>query len=243
MRQRQLGRPGVAAELVGGAGVVLDVDGGLLGLDEELARAADAEAVVGGLGRAADLDGVLVDDVLVGLGVALRVVDVPAEGLEEGVEELAAELGLVVVRRSGRRRGCGRSARRGRGLPWGRAWRGPVGSGEVLEKRLIGKRQFARQEAEAGRGKERGGHSSDLAARAKGLLSRKRREGDLFIRWGLRGPEVSVCGGGGIIIGIGGVFAFLVARGTKGRWRSLACCSSKWWRGSCCQWDSVAGSQ
>ena len=97
MRERQFGGPGVAAELEGGAGVVFDVDRGLLGLDEELARAADAEAVVRGLGRAADLDGVLVDDVLVGLGVAGPVVDVPAEGLEERVDELAADLGLVVV--------------------------------------------------------------------------------------------------------------------------------------------------
>ena len=79
---------------------------GLLGLDEELARAADAEAVVGRLGGAADLDGVLVDHVLVGFGVALLVVDVPAEGLEEGVDELAAELGLVVLAGRGRRRGC-----------------------------------------------------------------------------------------------------------------------------------------
>ena len=48
--ERQLGRPGVAAQLEGGADVVLDVDGGLLGFDEELARAADAEAVVRGRG-------------------------------------------------------------------------------------------------------------------------------------------------------------------------------------------------
>ena len=77
-RERQLGRPGVAAELEGRAGVVLDVDRRLLGLDEELARAADAEAVVGRLGRAADLDGVLVDDVLVGFGVALRCCPCPS---------------------------------------------------------------------------------------------------------------------------------------------------------------------
>ena len=40
-------------------------------------------------------EGVFVDDVLVGFGVAAGVVDVPAEGEEEGVEELAAELGFV----------------------------------------------------------------------------------------------------------------------------------------------------
>ena len=124
--ERELGGPGVAAELEGGADVVLDVDGGLLGFEEELAGAADAEAVVGRLGGLADFDGVFVDDVLVGLGVALLVVNVPAEGLEERVEEFAADLGFVVVGRAGRRRGCGRTAGRGRGLvvvvaPSGRA--------------------------------------------------------------------------------------------------------------------------
>ena len=64
--QGQLGAPGVAAELVGRVHVPFDVHRGLLGLDEELARAADAEAVVGRLGAAADLDGVLVHHVLVG---------------------------------------------------------------------------------------------------------------------------------------------------------------------------------
>ena len=37
---------------------------------------------------------------LVSVGVAPLVVDVPAEGLEEGVDELAAELGLVVAARA-----------------------------------------------------------------------------------------------------------------------------------------------
>ncbi len=95
-RQGQLGAPGIAAKLIGGAGVVLDGDRGLLGLDEELADAADAKAVVRGLGRAADLDGVFVDDVLVGFGVACLVVDVSAECVEERVDELAADLGFVV---------------------------------------------------------------------------------------------------------------------------------------------------
>ena len=94
--QGQLGAPRVAAELVGRVHVAFDVHRGLLGLDEELARAADAEAVVGRLGAAAHLDGLLVHHVLVGLGVALLVGDVPAQRLEEGVDELAADLGFVV---------------------------------------------------------------------------------------------------------------------------------------------------
>ena len=40
---------------------------------------------------------VFVDDVFVGFGVASGVVDVPAEGFEEGVEEFAADLGFVVL--------------------------------------------------------------------------------------------------------------------------------------------------
>lgn len=95
--ERELGAPGVAAQLVGGPGVGLDGDGGLFGFEEELTGAADAEAVVGGLDVAADFDGILVDDVLVGVGVALLVVDIPAEGLPEGVEVFAAELRLVVA--------------------------------------------------------------------------------------------------------------------------------------------------
>ena len=75
----QLGAPRIAAELVGGLDVVLDVDRGLLGLDEELALLADAEGVIRRLGRAADFDLVLVDDLFVLLGEALHVVDVPAE--------------------------------------------------------------------------------------------------------------------------------------------------------------------
>lgn len=91
------GRPGVTAELVGGADIALDIDRGFLGLDEELPGPADPEAVVGGLGGPADLDRVLGDDVLVGLGVTLLVIDVPAQGLEEGVDELGADVGFLVT--------------------------------------------------------------------------------------------------------------------------------------------------
>ncbi len=67
--------------------VALDVDRGLLGLDKELAHAADPERVVGRLGEAAHLHRVLVDHVLVRLGVALLVVHVPAERREERVQD------------------------------------------------------------------------------------------------------------------------------------------------------------
>src|SRR5207244_4213601 len=58
---------------------------------------ADAEAVIRSFGGFADFDRVFVDDVFVGLGVALFVVNVPAERFEKGVEEFATKLGLVVM--------------------------------------------------------------------------------------------------------------------------------------------------
>ncbi len=79
------------------AGLVLDVDRGFFGFDEEFPRAADAKAVVGRLVAAADFDGVLVDDVLVGLGVAPGVVHVPAEGFEEWIDEFLTEASFVVA--------------------------------------------------------------------------------------------------------------------------------------------------
>ena len=94
--QGQLGAPAIAPQLVGRVDVFGNIDRGLFGFQEKLARPADAEAVIRGLGDAADLDGVLVDDVLVGFGIAVFVGDVPAQGLEKGVDELPAHLGFVV---------------------------------------------------------------------------------------------------------------------------------------------------
>ena len=95
--KRQLCRPGIAPELEGRARIVLDVNRGLLGLDEELAHAADPEGVIRRLGRGADLHGVLVDDLLVRFGIALPVGDIPAEGVEERIEKFTSELGFVVA--------------------------------------------------------------------------------------------------------------------------------------------------
>jgi hypothetical protein len=53
--------------------------------------------VVRGFGRAADLDRRLVDHVLVGFGVTLLVLHVPAERLEERVDDLLAEHHLFEV--------------------------------------------------------------------------------------------------------------------------------------------------
>ncbi|MDQ3493800.1 MAG: hypothetical protein M3452_11160, partial [Chloroflexota bacterium] len=49
---------------------------------------------------AADLDRVFVDDILVGFRGAGVVVDIPAEQPEEGIDELAANLGFVVAARA-----------------------------------------------------------------------------------------------------------------------------------------------
>ena len=74
------------------------MDGGFLGLDEEFAGAADAEGIVrrGGAG-AGNAERIFVDDVLVGLGIALSVVHVPAKGGEEWVDEFLADPCLLVV--------------------------------------------------------------------------------------------------------------------------------------------------
>jgi CheY-like chemotaxis protein len=96
-RERQLAAPGIAAELEGGQRIFDDFDSGLFGFEKEDSPPTDAKAVVRRLGLAADLNGVFVDDVLVRFSQPLLVVDVPAEGLEEGVEELAAELRFVVA--------------------------------------------------------------------------------------------------------------------------------------------------
>ena len=51
---------------------------------------------IGRLGPAAYLDGFLMHHVLVRLGVALAISDVLTQRIEEGIDELAADLGFVV---------------------------------------------------------------------------------------------------------------------------------------------------
>jgi hypothetical protein len=98
--ERKFGRKSVAPQLKSGAGVVLDVRGGLFGFQKKFPCAANEETIVGRLGCFADLDGVLVDDVLVGFGVAPLVIHVPAERFEKRVEKFTAKLGFVVLRRA-----------------------------------------------------------------------------------------------------------------------------------------------
>ena len=75
-----------------------NVNRGFLGLDEEAPRAASgAKTVVRRFDASAHANRVLVDDLFIGVGVALAIVDVPTEGLEQRIDELLAELGLVVL--------------------------------------------------------------------------------------------------------------------------------------------------
>lgn len=69
---------------------------GFFGFDEEEGGAADAKGVVGGFGGTVDFDGNFVDDLAEAFGGPGTVGNVPAEGFEEGVKEIAAELGFVV---------------------------------------------------------------------------------------------------------------------------------------------------
>ena len=95
--QGQLCRPGISSQLEGRVNVLSDVHRGLLGLQKELALAANAKRVVRSPGGAAHLDGVLMDHILVGLGKPLLVIDIPAQGLEERIDKLSSNLGLIVV--------------------------------------------------------------------------------------------------------------------------------------------------
>jgi len=65
-------------------------------LNEELANSTDPETVVGGFRIAVDLDRIFVDYLLVTLGGALLVIDIPPEELEERIQEILAKLRLVV---------------------------------------------------------------------------------------------------------------------------------------------------
>src|SRR5262249_33161979 len=73
---------------------------GFFGFEEEDRVAAKAEAIIRCLGAAADLDGRLVDHILVLFRRAAAVIDVPAEALEERVDELDPRLRLAVLRRA-----------------------------------------------------------------------------------------------------------------------------------------------
>ena len=61
------------------------------GFEEEFVDAADTEAVVRRLADATDADSIFMNDILLGLGVPQFVVDIPAQGYEEGIEKFDAK--------------------------------------------------------------------------------------------------------------------------------------------------------
>lgn len=69
---------------------------GFLALKKEFASATDSKAVVRRFGEAADLERISVDYVFVSVGVSRVIINVPAEGFDERVQELTAKLGFVV---------------------------------------------------------------------------------------------------------------------------------------------------
>jgi hypothetical protein len=83
--------------LESGAGIILNVNCGPLGLKEELSSSADAEAIIRCAGALANFDRVFVNYVFIGLGKALFVINIPAQSLEEGVKELTADLSFIVA--------------------------------------------------------------------------------------------------------------------------------------------------
>src|SRR5450756_759632 len=84
------------AQLIGGAGVVAQIDRRFLGFYEELADTTDAEAVVRRFGAALDADLVLADDLAVLLGIAVSVGDVPAQQLKQGIDEVGTCVGFII---------------------------------------------------------------------------------------------------------------------------------------------------
>ena len=91
------GRPGVTPDLESRIGIGLDVDRRFFGFQEEKRVAAGLKSVIGGFGLALHLHRALVDHFAKFFGVILAVGQVPTQRLEERVEEVAAQLGLVIV--------------------------------------------------------------------------------------------------------------------------------------------------
>jgi hypothetical protein len=83
--------------LEGRAGIILNVYRRPFGFKEKLARAADTETIVRSAGSVANFDGIFVNYVFICLGIALFIIDVPAQSLEEWIKKFTADLGFIVV--------------------------------------------------------------------------------------------------------------------------------------------------
>ena len=96
--ERKLGGPRIAANLIGRAHLLFEIDGGLLRLQKELANPADAEAVIRRASLPGAAQGGLMDHIFILLGVATHVAHIPAERLEEGIDKFDANLSFVIFR-------------------------------------------------------------------------------------------------------------------------------------------------
>ena len=76
--------PGIAAKLVGGGDLVLQIDRGFFGFNEKLACTANTEGIIGRFGNTFDFDTVLKNDIFIVKGVTLLVINVPSEGGKKG---------------------------------------------------------------------------------------------------------------------------------------------------------------
>jgi len=63
----------------------VNIHGRFFCFDEKLAGAADPKTVIGGLGESTHFNGILVNNVFIGIGIALLVIHIPAQRLEERV--------------------------------------------------------------------------------------------------------------------------------------------------------------
>ena len=93
--QGKLGAPAVAAKLVGRAGVRADVDAALLRFGVELGQGPDAKGVIRGLLLAFHVEAVFGNDFPVLRRDHRRTPHVPAQRLEEGVDEHLANVGFL----------------------------------------------------------------------------------------------------------------------------------------------------
>ena len=96
MESGDLGAPSVAAKLVGRGGIGDDVDAALLGFGVKLRQRADAEGVIGGLLLAFHVQAVFENRLRSIAGrPSPAVADVPAQGLEERVDQVLADVGFL----------------------------------------------------------------------------------------------------------------------------------------------------
>ena len=87
--------PAVAAQLIGRAGVGVDIDTAFLGLGVKLGQGADAESVIRGFLLPFDLQTVFGNNFAVLQRGHGRVAHVPAQGFEKRIDQTLADMGFL----------------------------------------------------------------------------------------------------------------------------------------------------